>query len=176
MRILFLTWRDTRNPEGGGSEVYLENVAATLAAAGHDVTVFCALFPGASCARIQRGRAFRAPGPKARGASGGDEAPPGNPTYGAPDITIDVQNGIPFFTPTGDAVDADGVGVPPRIGSSGPSSTARCAPGSADAGTKVSPYLYRDCLYIAACTQTKHELTAMGVGSGSHHSDPSWVP
>ena len=26
LRVLFLNWRDTRHPEGGGSEVYVENV------------------------------------------------------------------------------------------------------------------------------------------------------
>ena len=27
LRVLFCNWRDTRNPEGGGSEVYVESVA-----------------------------------------------------------------------------------------------------------------------------------------------------
>ncbi|MGY0003159.1 glycosyltransferase family 4 protein [Micromonospora sp. I033] len=40
--VLFLNWRDTRNPEGGGSEVYIERVAAELVRHGHQVTVFCA--------------------------------------------------------------------------------------------------------------------------------------
>ncbi|MFC4146835.1 glycosyltransferase family 4 protein [Micromonospora mangrovi] len=40
--VLFLNWRDTRNPEGGGSEVYVERVAAELVARGHRVTIFCA--------------------------------------------------------------------------------------------------------------------------------------
>ena len=30
--VLILNWRDTTNPEGGGSEVYVERVAAGLAA------------------------------------------------------------------------------------------------------------------------------------------------
>ena len=28
--VLFLNWRDTRNPEGGGSEVYVERIAGDL--------------------------------------------------------------------------------------------------------------------------------------------------
>ena len=47
MRIAFLTWRDTTHPDGGGSEVYVEEVARRLAARGHDVT---------SCAPATRGR------------------------------------------------------------------------------------------------------------------------
>ena len=39
MRIAFLTWRDTTHPDGGGSEVYVEQVARGLAARGHEVTV-----------------------------------------------------------------------------------------------------------------------------------------
>ena len=40
--VLFLNWRDTSNPEGGGSEVYIERIAAELVAAGHRVTLLCA--------------------------------------------------------------------------------------------------------------------------------------
>ena len=45
MRVLFLSWRDTTHPDGGGSEVYVEQVAAGLAARGHDVTLLCARSP-----------------------------------------------------------------------------------------------------------------------------------
>jgi glycosyltransferase involved in cell wall biosynthesis len=40
--VLFLNWRDLSNPEGGGSELYVEQVAAHFAAAGDRVTFFCA--------------------------------------------------------------------------------------------------------------------------------------
>ncbi len=40
--IAFLSWRDTRNPEGGGAERYLEKMAAGLVARGCRVTIFCA--------------------------------------------------------------------------------------------------------------------------------------
>ena len=36
-RILLLCWRDSTHPQGGGSERYLEHVAAGLASAGHTV-------------------------------------------------------------------------------------------------------------------------------------------
>ncbi len=41
MRVLFLSWRDRTHPDGGGSETYVESVAAGLAARGHEVTVLC---------------------------------------------------------------------------------------------------------------------------------------
>ena len=28
--VVFFSWRDTRNPEGGGAEIYLEKVAAGM--------------------------------------------------------------------------------------------------------------------------------------------------
>ncbi len=40
--VLFLNRRDLTNPEGGGSELYVERVAAGLAAQGAHVTFFCA--------------------------------------------------------------------------------------------------------------------------------------
>ena len=45
--VLFLNWRDTTHPEGGGSELFVERVASGLAAQGRPVTLFCAAHPGA---------------------------------------------------------------------------------------------------------------------------------
>ena len=41
-KVVFLSWRDTRNPEGGGAERYLESMATGLAERGAQVTIFCA--------------------------------------------------------------------------------------------------------------------------------------
>jgi hypothetical protein len=46
--VLFLDWRDSTHPEGGGSEVFVERVAAGLAAQGRPVTLFCAAAAGGS--------------------------------------------------------------------------------------------------------------------------------
>ncbi|MEU0765167.1 hypothetical protein ABZ351_36590, partial [Streptomyces microflavus] len=43
--VLFLNWRDTRNPEGGGSEVYVERIAGELVRHGHRATLLCATHP-----------------------------------------------------------------------------------------------------------------------------------
>ncbi|MEZ5095186.1 MAG: glycosyltransferase family 4 protein [Nocardioides sp.] len=47
-RVVFLSWRDTRNPEGGGAERALEEVARGLVARGAEVTIFCAAHAGAA--------------------------------------------------------------------------------------------------------------------------------
>lgn len=46
MRVTFLSWRDRTHPDGGGSEVFVERVAAGLAQRGHEVTVLCARHDG----------------------------------------------------------------------------------------------------------------------------------
>jgi glycosyltransferase involved in cell wall biosynthesis len=45
-RILFINWRDIRNPEAGGAEVHLHEIASRIAAKGHDVTVLASTFTG----------------------------------------------------------------------------------------------------------------------------------
>ena len=59
MRVTFLTWRDTGHPDGGGSEEYVEHVAAGLARRGHEVTVVCAAYPGAPSDEHRAGVRFR---------------------------------------------------------------------------------------------------------------------
>jgi glycosyltransferase involved in cell wall biosynthesis len=95
-RVLILNWRDTTHPEGGGSEVFVERVAAGLAAQGRLVTLFCAAHPGAPATeRVGGVRVLRRGGrltvyPHAWWAhlSG---------RLGAHDVVVDVQNGVPFF-------------------------------------------------------------------------------
>jgi glycosyltransferase involved in cell wall biosynthesis len=59
VRVTFLTWRDTGHPDGGGSEEYVEHVAAGLARRGHDVTVVCAAYPHAERDETRAGVRFR---------------------------------------------------------------------------------------------------------------------
>ncbi len=44
--ITFLTWRDSTHPDGGGSEVFVEQVARRLVARGHRVRIRCAAVAG----------------------------------------------------------------------------------------------------------------------------------
>jgi glycosyltransferase involved in cell wall biosynthesis len=93
-RVLCLNWRDTRHPEGGGSERYIEQIAEGLAALGDDVTIFCAAHPRARSEETVNGVRFRRRG--------------GRLTLylhalwyvlrHRADVVIDVQNGMPFFS------------------------------------------------------------------------------
>jgi glycosyltransferase involved in cell wall biosynthesis len=47
MDILFLNWKDLKNPDVGGAEIIIYEMAKRLVAEGHTVTWFCRSFPNA---------------------------------------------------------------------------------------------------------------------------------
>jgi glycosyltransferase involved in cell wall biosynthesis len=97
MRVAFLTWRDSTHPDGGGSEVFVEQVARELVLRGHEVTMLCARHPGAATSeeldgvRVLRvgGRLTVYPRGLAWLATLGRRQ----------DVVVDVINGLPFGTP-----------------------------------------------------------------------------
>lgn len=46
MRVLFVNWRDTSNPEAGGAENFTEEIGRRLVRLGHSVTLFASSFGG----------------------------------------------------------------------------------------------------------------------------------
>lgn len=98
MRILFLAWRDPWHPDGGGSEVYVEEVARRLVRRGHDVAIRSAAYPGRPPLEVVDGVVHHRAGGRLsvylRGLSHllsreGRHA----------DVVVDVINGLPFGTP-----------------------------------------------------------------------------
>ena len=96
VHIVVLNWRDTANPEGGGSEVYIEQLARRWARHGHRVTLVCAAHDRAPALEERDGIRFIRVGTKLtvysrarkllrRGA------------LGTVDVVVDTQNGVPFF-------------------------------------------------------------------------------
>jgi glycosyltransferase involved in cell wall biosynthesis len=47
LRILWFNWRDLKNPDAGGAEVFTHEVMIRLARMGHSITLFCPLFRNA---------------------------------------------------------------------------------------------------------------------------------
>ncbi|MFX0594759.1 glycosyltransferase family 4 protein [Melissospora conviva] len=106
--VLFLSWRDLRHPEGGGSELYLERVAAELITQGHRVTLFCQAYAGASKVETRPDglRIVRRGGRHTvylfaallylAGALG--FGPLDRRAPGRPDVIVDVCNGMPFLS------------------------------------------------------------------------------
>lgn len=162
MHILFCNWRDTRNPEGGGSERYVETVAAGLVRRGHQVTIACAEHANAPREEVRDGVRFVRRGSKmdiylrtfGRVLLG---------RYGRVDLVVDVQNGLPFFTrlatrrPVVVLVhhvhrEQWPVVYPGLIGRIGWWIESR-----------VAPRLYRRSRYVAVSAATRSELVELGI-------------
>ncbi|WP_054815404.1 glycosyltransferase family 4 protein [Nocardia arizonensis] len=111
--VLLLCWRDTGHPQGGGSERYLEQVGAQLAARGVKVTLRTAHYRGAPRREringidISRGGGRYTVYPRALLAIALGRLGLGALRGIRPDAVIDTQNGIPFFA--GLALDAPSV-------------------------------------------------------------------
>lgn len=94
-RLTFLTWRDRHHPDGGGSEVYVEEIARRLAAGGARVTILCAHYAGARRREVIDGVLFLRRGGRLTVYLHG-LAYLLSRTGRQQDIVIDVINGLPF--------------------------------------------------------------------------------
>ncbi|QIX26414.1 glycosyltransferase family 4 protein [Nocardioides sp. JQ2195] len=95
--VVFLSWRDTANPEGGGAELYLEEIAQGLVERGARVTIFSAAHDQAPPDEMRAGIRYVRRGSKLsvylRGMLGVALR-----RFGHVDVVVDVQNGLPFFS------------------------------------------------------------------------------
>jgi glycosyltransferase involved in cell wall biosynthesis len=92
--VLFANWRDCTSPDSGGSERYVERVAAGLVERGYRVTILCPRHPHARRDSVVAGVRYIRRG--------------GMYTIYLwalvvvlrlrPDLVVDVQNGMPFFS------------------------------------------------------------------------------
>jgi glycosyltransferase involved in cell wall biosynthesis len=160
--VVILNWRDTTNPEGGGSELYVEQVAAGLAAGGRRVTLVCAAHPGAPAEEVAGGVRVLRRGSKRTvylralllHAAG---------RFGEHQAVIDVHNGVPFLSalwcrrPVVVLVhhvhrEQWGVVLPRPL--------ARLGWWLESA---VAPRAYRRARYVTVSESTRRELTGLGV-------------
>src|SRR5688572_30216444 len=160
--VLILNWRDTTHPEGGGSEVYVERVAAGLAAQGRPVTLFCAAHPDAPATeRVGGIRVVRRGGRLTVYLHAWWAHLTGR--LGRHDVVVDVQNGLPFFSalwcrrPLVVLVhhvhrEQWRVVLPPLQARVGWWIESRLA-----------PRLYRQARYVAVSEATRRELATLGV-------------
>lgn len=163
LRILYLSWRDHDNPEAGGAEVFAERTAQVLADRGHRVTIFSSRFAGAP----------------ARSRHGDVDIVRGGGKYGCYlrgmayalrhradfDVLLDVQNGVPFWTPLVTRTPVVNVthhvhrdlwwSVFPRI----------VASAGWFAESRVAPWVYRNCRYVTVSQATRTDLTELGVAA-----------
>ena len=98
MRILVVNWRDIRNPDAGGAEVYTHEVAQRWVRAGHEVTLLTSRFDGARSKETVDGVRVRRVGRLRRGtfhlAVQRELA-----RLDGFDVILDEINTVPFFAP-----------------------------------------------------------------------------
>jgi glycosyltransferase involved in cell wall biosynthesis len=160
--IVFFNWRDTANPEGGGSERYVESVAHGLVDRGAVVTIFCAAHDRSPADELVEGVRFVRRGTK-MGVYLQGLLHLALRALGPVDLVVDVQNGLPFFTrlatrrPVVVLVhhvhrEQWPVVYPGLVGRVGWWLESRAA-----------PRLYRRSQYVAVSRATRAELAQLGV-------------
>ncbi len=162
LRVLLLNWRDTGHPEGGGAETHLERMAAGLRAAGHQVEVRCARYPGAPAQQVVDGVRFVRRG--GRFTVYLHTAAALVRQRRRWDVVVDVQNGMPFWSPL--CTRAPVVNVTHhlhreqwqvifgrRLGRVGWWLESR-----------VAPRVYRRCHYVTVSQATRLDLSRLGIG------------
>jgi glycosyltransferase involved in cell wall biosynthesis len=98
MRILILSWKDLAHPAAGGAEVFTEEVARSLVARGHSVTLFAARADGKPEREVVKGVEIVRRG----GRFGVYRAARGFWSEQSPDsfdVVVDEINTRPFLTP-----------------------------------------------------------------------------
>jgi len=163
VEIAICNWRDLSHPEGGGSELYVEQVARGLAALGNTVTVLCAKVSGVPRDEVRDGVRYRRRG--GRFTVYLHAAVALLTRRVRPDVVVDVQNGLPWLSRL---VSRRPVVVlmhhvhreqwPIAVG-----------PTAARVGWWVerafAPRLYRHCGYVAVSESTRTELAGLGVSA-----------
>lgn len=160
--VAFLSWRDTRNPEGGGAERYLEKMAAGLVARGATVTVFCAAHPAAPPEETIDGIRFVRRGTKLSVYAQGLKALRGG-RLGHPDLVVDVQNGVPFFARL--ATRAPVVVLVHHVHREQWPVVYPGGPGRVGwwLESRLAPRVYRRSQYVAVSRATRDELRDLGI-------------
>jgi glycosyltransferase involved in cell wall biosynthesis len=164
LRVTVLNWRDTTHPEGGGSERYIERIAADLVADGCQVEMLCSRHTGVPARLHRDGILFRHGGGRWT-------------VYGralatllrerlsgqGPDVVIDVHNGIPFFARLVAGCPVIVLVHHVHREQWGVVFGRLMAKIGWWLESTVSPRLHRGCQYIAVSEVTRRELIELGV-------------
>jgi glycosyltransferase involved in cell wall biosynthesis len=162
LRVAFFNRRDSSNPEGGGSELYVEVIAIALAEAGHSVTVYSADHGGAPVDEVRDGVRYVRRGGKISVLTRAwwDLL---SRRLGPFDVIVDVQNGVPFLSPL--AARTPVVTLVHHVHRE--MWPVVYAPRAARVGwwveSRFAPWLYRRSQYVAVSEATRAELIQLGV-------------
>ncbi|MEU4624565.1 glycosyltransferase family 4 protein [Actinoplanes sp. NPDC023801] len=189
-QVLFLNWRDTRNPHGGGSEVYVEKIAAELIRRGHRATLFCAAHSDGPADEVTEAgiRVVRRGGRHTVylqaallyliGALG--FGPLSRRHGGRPDVIVDVGNGLPFLSPLWAFCPVIALVHHVHREQWPVVLTPRLARIGWWIESWLAPRVYRRCRYVAVSAATREELAVLGVDphrvSIIHNGTPDMRP
>jgi glycosyltransferase involved in cell wall biosynthesis len=165
LRVLLLSWRDSRHPEGGGAEVFLERLASGLHERGHEVTIRCAAYDGARREEVVDGvRFIRRGGRFTVYPSAALSLLPRPRRY---DVVVDVQNGVPFWAPL--FTRAKVVNLTHHVHRE--QWPVIFGPVGARFGwwleSRLAPRVYRRCRYVTVSQASRRDLVALGVAAES---------
>ncbi|WP_307834474.1 glycosyltransferase family 4 protein [Paractinoplanes lichenicola] len=171
--VLFLNWRDTRNPQGGGSEVYVERIAGELVRRGHRATLLCAkhAFGDAEERTADGVRVLRRGGRHTlylRAALlhllGFVGLGPLSRRHGRPNVIVDVGNGLPFLAPLWARCPVIALVHHVHREQWPVVLTPRLAKFGWWIESSLAPRVYRNCRYVTVSAATRDELAVLGVG------------
>ena len=163
--VVLFNWRDTQNPEGGGSERYVEAMARGLVERGARATIFCAAHDSAPADEVVDGVRFVRRGDHlAIYLIGALRLLLRR--FGKVDLVVDVQNGLPFFTRF--ATRAPVVVLVHHVHRE---QWPVVFPGLLGRvgwwiERVVAPRVYRRSQYVAVSRATRAELIDLGIGRG----------
>ena len=161
LRVLYLSWRDRENPEAGGAETFTERTSEVLTQAGHEVTIFTASYPGAS-PRTQHGdvQVVRRGSKFSVYLHGMWHVLRHGRDY---DIVLDVQNGVPFWSPLVSRVPVINIVHHVHRDQWGAVFGRRIARLGWFLESRVAPFVYRRSRYVTVSKSTRTELEELGV-------------
>jgi glycosyltransferase involved in cell wall biosynthesis len=163
--VLFMNWRDRKHPQGGGSEVFVEEVAGRLAASGRTVTIFCAEHEYAPRDEIVDGVRFVRRGTwRTIYLWGAAYHLLGR--FGDHDVVVDVQNAVPFFSPIFCARRVVVLVHHLHREQWRILFGRRIARAGWWVESRLTPIVYRRCSYVAVSEATRRDLAALGVDRG----------
>jgi len=97
LRILWLNWRDVKNPAAGGAEHYIHEVSKRLIKRGHEISVFSSRFRGSQQEEVVDGVAIIRHGDRYSVYYRAKEfVTTRRSNY---DVVVECINTIPFFAP-----------------------------------------------------------------------------
>ncbi len=174
--VLILNWRDTRHPQGGGSEVFVEEIARRMAAGDRPVTIFCAEHPGAPREEVRDGVRFLRRG-SWRTVYVWAAVYHLLDRFGPHEVVVDVQNAIPFFAPLycGRAV----VVLVHHVHREQWEMLfgRRVARWGWWVESRLAPALYRRATYVTVSDATRSDLVGLGIDPGRirivHNGSPA---